>query len=56
MTGEGRREKRLLYAQINAQIVAIDLESGLQYGAADPRREGTVIDLPEDSDKGGGKK
>jgi len=40
----------------SVQIVAIDLETGLQYGAADPRREGTVINLPEDSDKGGGKK
>jgi gamma-glutamyltranspeptidase/glutathione hydrolase len=31
----------------SVQIVAIDLETGLQYGAADPRREGTVIDLPD---------
>jgi gamma-glutamyltranspeptidase/glutathione hydrolase len=31
----------------SVQIVAIDLETGLQYGAADARREGTVIDLPD---------
>ena len=35
----------------SVQIVATDLQTGLQYGAADPRREGTVIDLPEPKGK-----
>ena len=29
-----------------AQAAIIDLQTGKQYGAADPRREGTVIGLP----------
>jgi gamma-glutamyltranspeptidase/glutathione hydrolase len=33
-------------ASSSAQAVIIDLQTGKQYGAADPRREGTVIGLP----------
>jgi gamma-glutamyltranspeptidase/glutathione hydrolase len=33
-------------ASSSAQAVIIDLHTGKQYGAADPRREGTVIGLP----------
>jgi gamma-glutamyltranspeptidase/glutathione hydrolase len=34
-------------ASSSAQAVIIDLQTGKQYGAADPRREGTVIGLPK---------
>ena len=30
----------------SVQSVVIDLQTGKQYGGADPRREGTVIGLP----------
>ena len=33
-------------ASSSAQAVVIDLRTGKQFGAADPRREGTVIGLP----------
>jgi gamma-glutamyltranspeptidase/glutathione hydrolase len=39
-------------ASSSAQAVVIDLQTGKQYGAADQRREGTVIGLPRHRDGG----
>jgi gamma-glutamyltranspeptidase/glutathione hydrolase len=39
-------------ASSSAQAVVIDLRTGKQYGAADQRREGTVIGLPRHRDRG----
>ena len=35
----------------SVQAVIIDLQTGKQYGGADPRREGTVIGLPRPGGK-----